>query len=122
MAEYRVGAESEIAEGGRKVVQCGDAEIGIFRFQGQLHAWHNRCPHREGPVCQGRLIHRVIEPVAAGGTVRTLDYDDDHLHIICPWHGYEFDVADGTTVGAAKTMRLRSAKLRVEDGEVYVVL
>ena len=121
MAEYRVGAEADIPEGGRKVVQCGDVEIGIFRLKGQLHAWHNQCPHRQGPVCQGRLYNRVLEPVDEIGKVRTLQYDEEQLHLVCPWHGYEFNLATGRNA-ASKTLRLRPAKLRIDGGEVHVVL
>jgi nitrite reductase/ring-hydroxylating ferredoxin subunit len=121
MTEYRVGPAEEIAEGGRKVVQCGDAEIGIFRFKGELYAWHNQCPHRMGPVCQGRLYNKVTEPFDEIGKVRTLQYDEDCMHIVCPWHGYEFDVTTGKNE-ATKLFRLRPATLKVEDGEVHVVL
>jgi nitrite reductase/ring-hydroxylating ferredoxin subunit len=119
MPEYRVGTATDIPEGGKLVVACGSVEIGIFRLGGALFAWHNSCAHRQGPICQGRLFRRVIEPVAADGTVRTLDYATDTLHIVCPWHGYEFDVRTGEHPGDS-SMRLRKAQVREEAGDVFV--
>jgi len=119
LPEYRIGSAADIPEGGKLVVACGAHEIGVFRFGGALYAWHNSCAHRQGPVCQGRLFRRVIEPVAEDGTVRTLAFAEDALHIVCPWHGYEFDVRTGAHPGNP-TLRLRPAEIRTDDENVYV--
>lgn len=121
MAEYLVGRAEDIADGGRKVVQCGEREIGIFRVKGELRAWHNSCPHRQGPICQGHIYPRVIEPVDEKGEVRTLQYDESSMHLVCPWHGYEFNLETGKNPGFAR-MGLRPAELKVSEGELYVVL
>ena len=119
MRDYLLGPASEIPEGGRKLVQCGHAEIGVFRHRGELFAWHNSCPHRQGPVCQGRIYKRVVEPVDANGEVRMLQYDEERSHLVCPWHGYEFDLTTGRTV-ALEGLHLRKAELRIEEGDLYV--
>ena len=41
------------------------------------------------------------------------------MHIVCPWHGYEFDVRTGEHPGDA-TMRLRKAYVRTEGEEIFV--
>ena len=41
--------------------------------------------------------------------------------IVCPWHGYEYNVRDGRHPGN-KNIRLRPFKVEVKDGEVYVVI
>ncbi|GGL79666.1 Rieske (2Fe-2S) protein [Wenxinia marina] len=118
--EYHVGHPAEIAEGGRRVVSCDGVEIGVFRIGGALKAWHNVCPHRQGPVCQGRVYPRVTEPLQADGTTRTLAYDETRMQVACPWHGWEFDLATGASQGSR--MKLRPARLRVTEEAVYVVL
>ena len=122
MASYLVGRLDEFNEGGRKVVACDGTEIGVFMLDGELYAWYNNCAHMRGPICQGRIYKRVVEPVADGPhdaharlRART------HTHIVCPWHGYEFDLKTGQHPGSARH-RLRKAKLEIADGEVYVVL
>lgn len=121
MTDYLVGRADAIAEGGRKVVLCGRREIGIFRIAGSLHAWHNMCPHRQGPICQGKIYPRVVEPVDEDGEVRLLQYDETRMQIACPWHGYEFDLVTGRCQGYDR-LGLRRAELREENGDLYVVL
>ncbi len=64
MPEFSAGKVTDYADGDRKVVDCGESEVGVFKVDGEFYAWHNRCAHRAGPVCQGRIMKRVIEPVA----------------------------------------------------------
>jgi nitrite reductase/ring-hydroxylating ferredoxin subunit len=118
---YLVGARTEFSEGSRKVVSCDGIEIGVFMIDGGLVAWHNQCPHREGPVCQGRIYKRVVEPLDAEGQTRALAFDETVTNIVCSWHGYEFDLKTGINQGFEK-IRLRKAKIEERDGNVYVVV
>jgi nitrite reductase/ring-hydroxylating ferredoxin subunit/hemoglobin-like flavoprotein len=69
-----VGPVDEIPEGQRKIIQVDELSIGVFHHKGQWYALHNSCLHRGGPVCAGNL-------------------DGDTL--TCPWHGYQYNLADG---------------------------
>ena len=119
MPEYSAGKVTDYADGDRKVVDCADSEVGIFRIDGEFFAWHNRCAHRAGPICQGRIMKRVIEPVADDRTVRSQAYDPSETNIVCPWHGYEFDLATGCHPGDS-TVRLTPVKVAVRDGQIFV--
>ena len=119
MPEYSAGKVIDYADGDRKVVDCGEFEVGVFRIGGEFYAWHNRCAHRAGPVCQGRIMKRVTEPVADDGTTRTLEYDPVETHIVCPWHGYEFSIRTGCHQGSSR-FRLRKADFSIREGEIYV--
>jgi nitrite reductase/ring-hydroxylating ferredoxin subunit len=119
MAEYMAGNVDDYADGDRKVVVCGEFEVGVFRIGGDFYAWHNRCAHRAGPICQGRIMKRVLEPTADDKTVRTQEYDEAESHIVCPWHGYEFSIKTGYHQGSSR-FRLRKAELSIRDGEIYV--
>ncbi len=121
MPDYRVGPVDEFAEDDRRIVVCDDREIGVFRVRGEFHAWHNRCPHQGGPVCKGRIMQRVLEPVDAEGQTRAQLYDPEESHIICPWHGYEFSIRTGQHPGNARA-RLIRAEVKVREGMVYVCL
>jgi hypothetical protein len=101
MTEYHAGRFDELKERGRLLVKCGDAEVGIFLVDGELHAWHNECAHRGGPVCQGRVLKRVVEPVASDGSVRGLQYDADIRTSSAPGR------ATSTTSRPAKTLLTR---------------
>ncbi|MGE3645995.1 MAG: Rieske (2Fe-2S) protein [Beijerinckiaceae bacterium] len=118
---YLAGKKSEFSEGSRKVLSCDGTEIGVFMIGGELVAWHNECPHRFGPVCQGRIYKRVLEPLDAEGQTRALAFDEETTNIVCTWHGYEFNLRTGVNQGSDK-IKLKRAKLEERDGDVYIVL
>ncbi len=121
MKSYMVGRVGELADGDRKVISCDGTEIGVFMVDGELVAWYNQCAHRGGPVCQGRIYQQVVEPVDEAGKTRMLQHDPQRKNIVCPWHGWEFDLRTGRHPAGEK-FALRKAKLEVADGHVYVVV
>ena len=121
MKSYPVGRVDEFSEGGRKVVSCDGVEIGVFKIDGELVAWYNQCSHRAGPVCQGRIYKRVVEPLDSEQRTRMLQFDENETHIVCPWHGYEFNLKTGRHPGSA-AQALRRAKLEIIDGEVHLLV
>lgn len=121
MKELFVCRETDIAEGERKVVAADGVEVGVFRIDGGYVAWRNHCPHQGGPVCQGRMMKRVEERLDGDRRSLGIHYVDGSVNIVCPWHGYEFDVRTGRHVGLG-TMRLAAVPVKIRDGGVYVVL
>src|ERR1700735_4247984 len=116
-----VGAGERVPEGGRLVVDIGDKTIGKFRGEGKLYAWENRCAHQGGPVCQGKIIPRVTEIIEPGGESRGFAFDESHLHIVCPWHGFEYDIKTGVHPGRPAARLIRVAVEEAADG-VYVTV
>ena len=119
--EIYVGIESEFEEERRKIIVVGDVEIGVFRINGQYHAIHNVCVHQGGPVCQGEIIHKVEEILGQDRTSQGLRFSEDQVHIVCPWHGFEYNIKTGIHAGYSK-MRLKKFKTQVREGKVYVVV
>jgi nitrite reductase/ring-hydroxylating ferredoxin subunit len=118
---HRVASSEEVAEGGRLIVDIGDTTVGIFRFKSVLYAYENVCPHQGGPVCQGRLVPRVVTLLDEGKRTMGAAFDEDDLHIVCPWHGAEYSVATGAHP-AQPDLVLRSVPVAEEGGDVYVTL
>src|SRR5437588_13028483 len=116
MSKAIVAALAEdVLEGGRVVVDVEGVEVGIFRLDGQLYAWGNRCAHFGGPICQGALMNRVVERLV--DEKRSLGDDfADELHIVCPWHGYEYNVRTGEHPSDPQA-RLRSIEVEEREGE-----
>ena len=121
MREVFVAPEADIADGERKLIDVEGIEIGLFRFDRAFYAWRNECPHQGGPVCQGRLMKRVEERLDGERRSLGIHYVDGALNVVCPWHGYEFDVRTGQHAGLA-SLRLTGYPVRLRDGEIYVVL
>ncbi len=94
-AKVTIGASADVPEGGRLVVDIGERTVGIFRVKNKLYAYENTCPHQGGPVCQGAILPRVVEKLGAGQESRGFDFHRDELHIVCPWHGFEFNIETG---------------------------
>jgi nitrite reductase/ring-hydroxylating ferredoxin subunit len=114
-----VGAGERVPEGGRLVIDIGDKTIGIFRVQGKLYAWENTCAHQGGPVCQGKIIPRVTEVIEPDGESRGFAFDESSLHIVCPWHGFEYNIKTGVHPGRPSARLIRVAVEESADG-IYV--
>lgn len=121
MEEVFVCNSGDMADGDRRLVRHGTAEVGVFRVGEALVAWHNRCAHQGGPICQGRVFPRVTERLGAGQEVLGFDYVEADRHIVCPWHGYEYDLKTGRNAGNP-SLRLMPAQVVERDGGIYVRL
>ena len=120
MADLYVGRAEEFEDRDRKIVAQGTLEIGVFHVGGEFYAYENNCVHQGGPVCQGRILNRVVEMISDDKTSQGLAWSEDDVHIVCPWHGYEFNLRTGVHPGY-KNARLRPFDVKLKDGEVYVV-
>ena len=120
MDEVAVGALADWADGDHRIFSIDALEVGVFRVGDQVFAYENVCPHAGGPVCQGKIFNRVEEALTPDKKSAGLKFSD-RRHIVCPWHGYEFDVETGCHPGNAR-MKLRRVKVDVRDGHIYVRL
>ena len=118
MSEVLIGELADIADGEHRVFLVGTFEVGVFRQGDRVLAWENRCPHAGGPVCQGRIYRKVEEVLAPDRTSLGLRFTQTP-QIVCPWHGYEFDIATGRHPGDSK-LRLRPVEVVVRDGRIHV--
>ena len=121
VAELYVGKESDFEERDRKIIAQGDLEIGVFRVDGEFFAYENNCVHQGGPICQGKILNRVMEVLADDMTSQGLKFSEEDVHIVCPWHGYEYNLKTGRHPGD-KNVRLKPYEVKVAGGEVYVVV
>jgi nitrite reductase/ring-hydroxylating ferredoxin subunit len=116
---HRVAPIEEIPDRGGVLLDLGGREIGIFKCDGKLYAYENRCVHRGGPVCSGTILGKTELELNQRGEVLREYLDDDQMRLICPWHGWEYDLATGE-VAHDRRFRLRSYDVEVVEGVVYV--
>ena len=121
MREVNIGPASEFGDPGRKVVAFENFEVGVFRLGGEFFAYLNHCPHMGGPACQGKMIAKVEEVIAEDRTSKGMMFSKSKMHIVCPWHGFEFDIRTGRHPGNSKA-RLRPIKVAVTGGEVVITV
>jgi nitrite reductase/ring-hydroxylating ferredoxin subunit len=116
-----VGRLADLQSRGRMVVEIGGVGIGVYSAGSEVRAYLNVCPHAGGPVCQGKMMPRTLETVSPTGQSLGLAFSQAEHHIVCPWHGYEFDVMTGCHPVDPR-VRLTSVPVRIADGEVWVTV
>jgi nitrite reductase (NADH) small subunit len=121
VAEYLVGSFLELSEKNRKLVTVSGQEIVVFCHRDTVYALSNYCLHMGGPVGEGKLIGRVESRIAEDGTHLGDRFSDDVTHLVCPWHGYEYDIHTGICA-AVPEQKLTRYPAEVRDGGVYVTL
>ena len=105
-ARRRPGAEGvevpdpgAIAEGRARVVDLpGGERAAVWRHEGMLYATSNACAHQNGPLGEGRILDGCVT---------------------CPWHGFQYRVADGVAP-APFTERIPTYALRREGDRVLI--
>ena len=120
-SRIRVGSVTEFRDGDRKLVPIGSGEIGVFRVDGRFVAYLNRCLHQGGPVCEGRFFPRMTARVTDRGLVQGERFDRSEPHLVCPWHGWEYDLRTGKFCGD-QTRSLHTYPVEVHGDDVYVLV
>lgn len=118
MDEVAIAKLNDIPDGDYRVFALEELEVGIFRNGSKVLAYENVCPHAGGPVCQGKIFNKVEEVITPAQKSAGLRFGKAR-HIVCPWHGYEFDLATGCHPGDS-TLRLTPVKVAVREGQIYV--
>ncbi len=95
--EVRVAAVDDLADGQVRHVKLGTRDIALARVAGEYFALSDVCRHAFGPLSQG--------------------FVDGH-HLVCPWHGWRYDVRDGST--DHPDANVRTYPVTVRGGEVFV--
>ena len=119
MAEWFVAKAADMTDGDRRIITAGQREIGVFFSSGSYYAYSNYCLHSGGPACEGLVINRVVDLIAADRTYQGQTFSDE-LHFVCPWHGYEYDMKTGECVGDRK-LKLRKYEVVRRGDDIYVV-
>ena len=99
--EVTLGSIDAIPEGEGRTFAVGAERIAVFRGrEGSLFATQAECPHKGGPLADGLL----------GG--RTL---------ICPLHGWKFDLGTGQTTSGECSLKIYPARVS-QHGQVVLEL
>ena len=98
MAFVRVAKAGDIAPGTVHEVQTGGKPVALANVGGKFYAISGTCLHRGGPLGQGSLDGNVL---------------------MCPWHGWQFDVTTGKVSGNA-TVGVDCYQLEVRGDELFV--
>jgi len=92
-----VARVTDMRDGEARHVTIGKRDIALFRVDGAFFALSNVCRHAFAPLSEGWM---------------------DGYTVMCPWHGWRYDVRDGTTDHPGADVR--TYEVLVRDGEVFV--
>lgn len=119
MPDVLAGDLEDFTDDQRRLCEVGSKEIMVFRHRDDFYAYENKCPHNGGPVGEGILIGKVEAAMAPDGCSVKEWFSEKDIHIVCPWHGWEFNVETGRAAGEPRA-RMRRYPTDVRDGKVYV--
>lgn len=99
MVDVPVGLFTYIPAGSVRHVKIGKRDIAVVRVGDEVFALPNLCRHAFGPLSDGFV---------------------DGYFLMCPWHGWRYDVRDGTT--DHPNADVATFPVAVRDGEVLVTV
>lgn len=120
MAEVHVGIASDFDDDQRKRVVVDGREIVVLRHGDRYHAFENVCLHMGGPVAEGVLIPKVEAVLGPDGQQLGERFDESEMHIVCPWHGFEYDLETGEYIGDRRR-KLRKFTTEQRGDDVYLI-
>ncbi|MDP2183035.1 MAG: ferredoxin-thioredoxin reductase catalytic domain-containing protein [Actinomycetota bacterium] len=95
--EVPVFLASDVPPGQIRHMKIGKRDIAVANVDGEFFAVSNVCRHAFGPLAEGFM--------------------DGH-YVMCPWHGWRYDVRTGTTDHPNADVKTSPVTLR--QGEVFV--
>ncbi len=96
-----VAAADSLQDGESLRVDIGGTILAVVKLAGSFYAFQEFCPHRFGPLSDGRLQNGQVE---------------------CPWHGSCFDVRNGKVVHGPAKVDLKTYPVRLRDGKICIEL
>jgi nitrite reductase/ring-hydroxylating ferredoxin subunit len=94
----RVLPLADLPPGKTALVTVSGQDIALFRQADEIHAIGNVCPHQGGSLCDGAVEGDIV---------------------ICPLHGWEFDVRSGACMTVPGESVERFAVV-VEGGDIWL--
>ena len=119
--EVYVCSRAHLTEDTRMVVDVEGKEIVVFERGDRVYALSNTCLHMGGPVGRGELIPKVEVKLGEHQTYEMEYFSDTTVHLVCPWHGFEYDIDTGQ-VAAEPSRKLPTYEVVEREGDVYVLV
>jgi nitrite reductase (NADH) small subunit len=121
MADVFVCKAGEIKDGEVRIVALNEVEVGVYRHGGKYFAYRNQCLHQGGPACEGVMLPRVEDVFGPDKVLLGQKFDEAEMHIVCPWHGWEYKLETGECAADAR-LRLQRFAVVEREGGVYVAV
>lgn len=107
---------SDLKEGEFKIFEVGKFSIGLIIHDEKVIGYLNVCPHAGAPICEGYIDHMYISEKRFETKI-----DSKNSILKCPWHGYEYKIANGEAI-IKDEKGLTSVDLLTKGKEIYLIL
>lgn len=107
----------DLPEGAMRSFRVEGRELVFVRSGERVFALRNICPHQGARLSDGMITCQRI-----AGAVGEYRLRADRCAVRCPWHNWEFDLADGAAMHDPQRIRVSAYQTRINDGQVFLVL
>jgi len=115
---YNIGSVNEFQPGRPYAIEVDGKSLVVIRKGARFYALRNRCPHQGAPLSEGHLTG-CVQAREPGGEIH---YDRIGEILVCPWHGWEYEVCTGRSLVNPERIRVRTYPVEVEEGCVWILL
>lgn len=112
--KYEVAEVGEIEVGSCKIVTVNGRSIGIYNDGKKYYAIRNVCPHEQAELCKGTFSGTTMP-----SKPHEYIYGMEGEVLLCPWHGWEFNINNGECIGDPK-YKVKTYEVSVENNRVMV--
>ena len=116
--EITICLASDVPIGGRLAVDVDEKSYVLFNVDGEFYGLRDLCPHEGAPLSCG-LITGAMQPNEPGEEFK---FVLEGQILACPWHRWKFEIKTGRSLYGVDRRRVATIPLRVEDGEIVMVL
>lgn len=96
-----VAKAGDLLSGQRKCVEAQSQHVVLYNNNGQILAFANECPHAGMPLAEGSIAGKII---------------------VCPFHGYTFNMETGKNVDYEDDIPVKTYKVRTENDDIQVAI
>ena len=111
-----VGAVADFEDSVMRTVSASGRELTIVRWEERFYAIRNICPHMGARLSGGSVSPRIV----CAHPLEPAEVDHDRPVLLCPWHGWTFDLFTGESFYDGTRHRLRSYPIVVEGDRLLV--
>jgi len=101
MAEVSLG-KADLKDGEHRCAVAKGRKLALANIGGNFFCIDSACTHAGGPVCEGKIGEKSPSSVT------------------CPWHGSIFDYKNGKVLKGPALDPLKSYKVKVKNGELFI--
>lgn len=95
----KVADVSSVPPGSSTLVEADGQFLALFNVDGTFFAIDDACPHQGASLSEGEVRGCIV---------------------VCPWHGWEYDVTDGKLVTPPGSLNATTYRVVVDGDDVLV--